>query len=390
MIRKAGVPGICSAEACYVPLDQDATEGWSESGDKILLPPAVCNRLTSPSSPNLSILGVAVTTSCATKTPSVPTCGPWSSVGGSTATFEAGTPAGFDAGPNTDFAGTWFSGGTYGEACNGELASTTLTITQASDGSYSVDQSVGPVTTVDGTCEVVTQSALPATLQADGTLTYTPSLTSFCSCSSASLSVSLALTTGTTLTSTESFANVAACPSGASGAEDASTPFIDATALDDSGGGGSGGGAGGGSGGGGADSGSGSGAGSSFCATCGSVSCAVVSTFNRTGGGTEDAGTTVQSPDASTAEDGGSGSTGDSGSPPSADSGVLGECGPASCAGCCDATGACQDGFSNTACGEDGTTCSNCASLAQTCAGSPAQCSLAVVDAGKVAGDGGP
>ena len=378
MIRQPGVPGICSSEACYVPLDEDPQEGWTNTGTKIMLPPAVCNRLTAPATPKLSILGVVVTTSCATKTASVPTCGPWSSVGGGTATFEAGTHQGFDAGPSTNFAGTWFNDGALGTGCDGAPISSTLTITQAGDGSYSVATSIGSVGMLDGTCGIVTTDGIPAMLEPDGTLTYAQPLTSVCSCTSSSDQVTLALSANAILTSTETFSGVAQCPTTTSVADDAgSTGIADATLAPQdaytSGGGSSSGGSGSGSGSG------GSGApGESFCSTCGGVSCAVTGTFNRIGGSPgEDGGTSAF--DASAPETDASTSAGDGGST---------VCDPETCSGCCDGTGTCQDGFSNTACGENGISCSNCAALAQTCGGTPAQCTGGPSDAG-VADAGG-
>jgi hypothetical protein len=98
MVRKAGTPGICNGNACYVPVDQDPEFGWSVSTTdptRITLPAAVCQRLQLPDSDKLSILGVAVSTACQTKDESVPTCGPWSSVGG-----DAGSEIFPDAGAN--------------------------------------------------------------------------------------------------------------------------------------------------------------------------------------------------------------------------------------------------------------------------------------------------
>jgi len=92
--------GICGEEACYVPLDQDATYGWrltgpgsgsggegnadedGEGGDgfdggptTVKLPASVCDRLDEG-----SVEAVRVSYACQTKTPKYPTCGPWSAV----------------------------------------------------------------------------------------------------------------------------------------------------------------------------------------------------------------------------------------------------------------------------------------------------------------------
>jgi formylglycine-generating enzyme required for sulfatase activity len=80
--------GICGASGCLVPLDLSASgAGWRESGGKVHLPSKVCELVQ-----NGKALGVTVSTTCATKTSSTPTCGPWSSVGGS-ATPEGEGPA---------------------------------------------------------------------------------------------------------------------------------------------------------------------------------------------------------------------------------------------------------------------------------------------------------
>jgi hypothetical protein len=100
--RKPGVPGICSDVACFIPIDQDPDFGWTQFGDRIQLPPAVCERLALPPQDKLSIVGLATTTSCATKTAQIPTCGLASSVGLDAGTFQAAPPAGFDAAAGGD------------------------------------------------------------------------------------------------------------------------------------------------------------------------------------------------------------------------------------------------------------------------------------------------
>jgi hypothetical protein len=67
--------GICADGICYVPLDNDQDTGWYQDGDRIHLPQAVCDKLASRDIDRLEL-----TTDCAAKTPSTPTCGPWSSV----------------------------------------------------------------------------------------------------------------------------------------------------------------------------------------------------------------------------------------------------------------------------------------------------------------------
>jgi hypothetical protein len=73
--------GICDATTgtiCFVPLDQDSIEGWSprEDSNRLQLPEAVCDKLKSR-----RVNAVYVSTECPTKVPSIPPCGPWSSVG---------------------------------------------------------------------------------------------------------------------------------------------------------------------------------------------------------------------------------------------------------------------------------------------------------------------
>lgn len=76
-IRTEG-DGICGVNGCLVPLDGNSDAGWKESGGAIHLPLALCKRLGDGTA-----AAVAVSTACATKTASLPTCGPWSSAGGS-------------------------------------------------------------------------------------------------------------------------------------------------------------------------------------------------------------------------------------------------------------------------------------------------------------------
>jgi hypothetical protein len=70
--------GICDSTktVCFVPLDHDAKEGWTESDDddRIQLPEAVCTKLDQG-----SISHVYVSTECVTKVPGMPPCGSWTS-----------------------------------------------------------------------------------------------------------------------------------------------------------------------------------------------------------------------------------------------------------------------------------------------------------------------
>lgn len=84
-----GKEGICDAanSVCFVPLDAESDSGWRTSNGAIVLPQAACAKVAQG-----AIAGIVVSTSCPTKSPSVPTCGPWSGVT-TPATFEAGAPA---------------------------------------------------------------------------------------------------------------------------------------------------------------------------------------------------------------------------------------------------------------------------------------------------------
>jgi hypothetical protein len=93
-LRVAG-NGICdtTGTTCFVPLDENPDEGWSIQDGRIALPNKnVCTKLRDG-----EIDGVVVSTSCPTKTPSVPPCGAWSSVAppvdaGTVVVADAGSP----------------------------------------------------------------------------------------------------------------------------------------------------------------------------------------------------------------------------------------------------------------------------------------------------------
>jgi hypothetical protein len=92
IVSDKGQGGVCAngASECLVPLDADLATGWHDNGaGRLGLPAGVCN----PINATRAVRAVAVTTSCATKTPSVPTCGLWSSVG-SGGTLNAPLPSG--------------------------------------------------------------------------------------------------------------------------------------------------------------------------------------------------------------------------------------------------------------------------------------------------------
>jgi len=82
----ANPPGICSgAGPCFIPLDMSATEGWTLNGDTVQLPPGVCKPLNATTP-----FTVVVSSSCTSKVPSVPTCGPWSSTSAAESTLDGG------------------------------------------------------------------------------------------------------------------------------------------------------------------------------------------------------------------------------------------------------------------------------------------------------------
>lgn len=85
--------GICdtTGTTCFVPLDGNDEEGWTEEDGRIALPSAVCSKLRAG-----LIAGVIVSTQCETKTHSEPPCGSWSSV----------TPPSDAPASNPDDAGT--------------------------------------------------------------------------------------------------------------------------------------------------------------------------------------------------------------------------------------------------------------------------------------------
>ncbi len=94
-----GSDGICGedeneAYGCFIPLDQDAETGWSIDGDKVKLPAAVCERISQLDAK----VSLVTSPACPTKTADTPTCGAWSSVGGSKITVELPPPTGGSAG----------------------------------------------------------------------------------------------------------------------------------------------------------------------------------------------------------------------------------------------------------------------------------------------------
>jgi len=87
-----GKPGICSDDPnadCYIPLDAETPAGWftRKEDNMIVLPRRVCQKFQETK----DILSIVYGTTCAPKTPSVPTCGPWSGVSGAKSTPDGGT-----------------------------------------------------------------------------------------------------------------------------------------------------------------------------------------------------------------------------------------------------------------------------------------------------------
>lgn len=94
-----GKPGICSDDPnadCFVPLDAETPAGWftRKEDNMIVLPRGVCQKFQETK----EILSIVYGTTCAPKTPSVPTCGPWSGVSGSKASPDGGTKTERDGG----------------------------------------------------------------------------------------------------------------------------------------------------------------------------------------------------------------------------------------------------------------------------------------------------
>jgi len=110
--------------SCFIPLDSDPSEGFTIVGKKILLPPGVCMRT--------NFIGVALSSSCATKDLSIPVCGVWngwaaadSGAGGTSGTGAASGVGGqiTSSGASTN-GGAFSNGGKASSEAGGPSAST--------------------------------------------------------------------------------------------------------------------------------------------------------------------------------------------------------------------------------------------------------------------------
>jgi hypothetical protein len=61
--------GACTSEHCWIVLNGFSTAGWSKQGDRLVLPPSVCDRIATQ-----QVRGVVVSTTCPTKTSSIGVC----------------------------------------------------------------------------------------------------------------------------------------------------------------------------------------------------------------------------------------------------------------------------------------------------------------------------
>jgi hypothetical protein len=238
-VNGSGV-GLCpppsgNTPICYVPLDQDPTEGWSLSGGKVMLPPAVCRLLTTASpapAANVAVVGVVVasaTAACPAKTPEIPTCGAWDSVGSPS---ENGLPEG-GSGSSTGCTGTWTSPSSPGN-CGNQTATSAVSVQPGSNGNYVVSVTAGPFDNGSGGCETLDDSKIEVTPGPDGTLTFSPSLSQICSCTTAGLSITLSFAPGCqTVTAQETFTGTSQCPTngGTPEGEDAGAAPMDAATV---------------------------------------------------------------------------------------------------------------------------------------------------------------
>ncbi|MCC6899435.1 MAG: hypothetical protein IT377_10700, partial [Polyangiaceae bacterium] len=119
LVMPAGSAGICGAATCLIPLDANAETGWREEAGRLVLPPAVCERLNTG-----AVTSVTVTTSCETKTERTPTCGPWSSVDASSGEPDGGGGGGGGSGGTGGVGGTAGSSGAGSTGGSGRSGAT--------------------------------------------------------------------------------------------------------------------------------------------------------------------------------------------------------------------------------------------------------------------------
>jgi hypothetical protein len=93
LVPAKGYGGICAGDACFVPLDRDDPSGWTEDTGRVQVPPKVCKLLKQPEE-DLHLRGVVATTKCESKTPRIPTCGPWSIITSTRGATTADPPKG--------------------------------------------------------------------------------------------------------------------------------------------------------------------------------------------------------------------------------------------------------------------------------------------------------
>src|SRR5262249_22040857 len=118
--------GICGPAGCFIPLDAKSDSGWTRSSGRIHLPPVVCQKISGNQMFGAGAVGVAfskVTDDCKLKTEGIPTCGPWSSTGGSTYVPDDTSPVAIATGQDhpvniavDQFNVYWTSSGTFGMA----------------------------------------------------------------------------------------------------------------------------------------------------------------------------------------------------------------------------------------------------------------------------------
>jgi hypothetical protein len=73
--------GICGTDGtCYVPLAADSRAGWMDTGSAIQIPNGYCHPADGIAPGR--IRAVVVSNACAARPSTLPTCGPWSAVGG--------------------------------------------------------------------------------------------------------------------------------------------------------------------------------------------------------------------------------------------------------------------------------------------------------------------